>query len=155
MMKKKVVIFHAGQAGLAAAQSIIEKDLASELVLIDPNDGTLQSKVADLKATSDVQGRFMDIRGSIEFANIDDVDFFLLTCPGGPCSAGAPENDEAIAKALPFLRQMATEIGFRAAESTIVVACEPVDLVTFALSKLTKACKIPLETRRSIVIPLF
>jgi len=135
-MKKKIVIFHAGQAGLAAAQSIIEKDLASEIVLIDPNDGLLQSKVADLKAVSDILGRFMDIKGSIEFANIDDADFFLLTCPGG----STVDTDEAVAEALPFLRQMATEIGFRAASSTIVVACEPVDLVTYSLSKLTKAC---------------
>ncbi|CBY35886.1 unnamed protein product [Oikopleura dioica] len=134
-MKKKIVIFHAGQAGLAAAQSIIEKDLASEIVLIDPNDGLLQSKVADLKAVSDILGRFMDIKGSIEFANIDDADFFLLTCPGG----STVDTDEAVAEALPFLRQMATEIGFRAASSTIVVACEPVDLVTYSLSKLTKA----------------
>ncbi|CAG5104649.1 Oidioi.mRNA.OKI2018_I69.chr1.g1420.t1.cds [Oikopleura dioica] len=134
-MKKKIVIFHAGPAGLAAAQSIIEKDLASELIIIDPNDGTLPSKIADLKASSDVLGRFIDIRGSIEFAQIDDADFFLLTCPFGE----APSSDEALAEVLPFLRQMATEIGFRAGQSTIVVACEPADLITFALAKLTKA----------------
>ncbi len=132
-MNNKVTIIGAGGVGATTAYSILARDAASEVVLIDVNTEKALGEALDIKQAtpflenSDIYaGDYRDATGS---------QFVIITCGVGR----KPGQDrlELVQTNIKILESVATQVVKYAPDAIYIIVANPVDILTYAFLQIT------------------
>lgn len=133
MARSSLGIVGVGNVGVAAAYSIFQRQIASEIVLVDRDRQRAEGEAMDLMHGQPLVGR-VTVRAG-DYADLGSCGVIVITA-GVNQKAGESRLDLLNRNAAVF-REIATELDRYAPEAILVVATNPVDILTYAMQQLT------------------
>ena len=134
MPKSKVVIIGTGFVGASLAFSLIQRSLVEEIVLIDVNREKAEGEAMDLNHSLPFV-RPMAVRVG-DYRDCDDAAAVVITA-GAAQKPGETRLDLA-GRNIAIYRQILPEVVAGGTEAVVVVATNPLDVMTYAAVKLSK-----------------
>jgi L-lactate dehydrogenase len=132
MRVPRVAIVGAGFVGATTAYALLVSGAVPEIVLIDQNRQRAQGHAQDLK---DAELFSHATRVEVgEFADCGAADVVIITA-GAHQSAGVRSRLDDLAESAAILRDIVGEIGRHAPIGIVLVAANPVDVLTYATLK--------------------
>ncbi len=133
MAKQRVGIVGAGQVGVAGAYAMFVQEVCSELVLVDIDKKRAHGEALDLMHGQGYAGRIV----------VRDGDYDLLAgCQVVVITAGAAQKPgetrlDLLNKNAAIFRSIAEELDRHAPDAIVIVASNPVDILTFIMQELS------------------
>lgn len=134
MPKSKIVIIGAGFVGASLAYSLIQHALVEEIVLIDVNREKAEGEVMDLNHSLPFT-RPMQVRVG-DYRDCDDAAVVVVTA--GVAQKPGETRLELAGRNIAIYRQILPEIVAGGTEAVLLVATNPLDVMTYAAAKLSK-----------------
>ncbi len=132
-MKNKVTIIGAGSVGATTAYSLLARDAATEVVLIDLDVNKALGEALDIKqATPFLEN--CDIYAG-DYRDAVDSQFVIITCGVGR----KPGQDrlELVQTNIKIIESVASRIVKYAPNAIYIIVANPVDILTYAFLKIT------------------
>ena len=136
---RKIAVLGAGNVGGTLAQRLAEMDLADELVLIDIVDGLPQGKALDIQESAPILGFSTRVTGSTSLDALAGADIVVETA--GLARKPGMSRSDLLTKNAEILRSHALAVKAHAAEATVIVVTNPVDVMTFWFRKVSGLAK--------------
>ncbi|MGE5551125.1 MAG: L-lactate dehydrogenase [Bacteroidota bacterium] len=133
MRKSKIVIIGTGFVGASLAYSLIQRALVEEIVLLDVNRDKAEGEVMDLNHSLPFV-RPMTVRVG-DYRDCDDAAVVVITA-GVAQKPGETRLDLA-ARNIAIYRQIIPEVVAGGTEAVLLVATNPLDVMTYAAAKLS------------------
>lgn len=125
----KISIIGAGNVGATAAQIIVDKSLANEVVLIDVVEGIPQGKALDIQQSAAIQYSDTKIIGTNTYESSSNSDIIVITA-GIPRKPGMSRDDLVSTNA--NIVKAATEQAMKfSPNAIIIVVSNPLDVMTY------------------------
>ncbi len=123
--RRKITVVGAGYVGMTAAQLCAQKELASEVVIIDILEGRAKGIALDLNQMAAVEGFSTLLRGTADPKDTRESDVFIVTA-GLPRKPGMSRSDllEANAKVVIDVAKYVREYS---PEAFVIVVTNPLD----------------------------
>ncbi|MEX1026241.1 MAG: malate dehydrogenase [Planctomycetota bacterium] len=132
---RKITVVGAGYVGMTTAAKCLEKDLASEIVLIDVRDGWARGIALDLNQSAAIEGYGGRIVGTGDPALTRDSDLFIVTA-GKPRKPGMSRSDLLEVNGR-VIESVAEYIRIGSPDAIVIVVTNPLDvMVTLMRAKL-------------------
>ncbi len=133
MAKQRVGIVGAGQVGVAGAFAMFVQEICSELVLVDLDKRRARGEALDLMHGQGYAGRIVVKDGGYEL---------LAGCQVVVVAAGAAQKPgetrlDLLNRNAAIFRGIAAELDRHAPDAIIVVASNPVDILTYIMQELS------------------
>lgn len=125
----KITIVGAGNVGATAAQIIVDRELANEVVLLDVVDGVPQGKALDIYQSAAIQYSDTKIYGTNSYEPTANSDIVVITA-GVPRKPGMSRDDLLNINA-EIVKGATQEIAKYSARSIIIVVSNPLDIMTY------------------------
>ncbi len=135
-MVKKISIIGTGAVGSTLAFHILNRLNVQELVLVDISGSLAKGVALDLEDTRGILGFTTKVKGTKNFAQIKDSDIVINTA-GIARKEGMTRLDLLKTNAK-VARQLASNIKKFAPFSIVIAVTNPLDLITYVLTKETK-----------------
>ncbi|MBK8493615.1 MAG: malate dehydrogenase [Chitinophagaceae bacterium] len=130
----KVTVVGAGAVGATCADNIARKELCSELVLVDIQDGVAEGKAMDLMQTATLLGFDTKVIGSTnDYSKTAGTDVAVITS-GIPRKPGMT-REELIGINAGIVRSVTENILTHSPDAIIVVISNPMDTMTYLALK--------------------
>jgi malate dehydrogenase len=125
--QRKITVVGAGYVGMTCAQLCAQKDLASELCLIDIDEGRAQGIALDMNQMAAVEGFGTRVRGTAEPSETHGSDVFIVTAglprkPGMSRSDLLETNGRIIASVAEYIRSGSPD-------AIVIVVTNPLDIM--------------------------
>lgn len=133
MKKSKIVIIGTGFVGSSLAYSLIQRALVEEIVLIDVNREKAEGEAMDLNHSLPFV-RPMAVRVG-DYRDCDDAAAVVITA-GAAQKPGETRLDLA-GRNIAIYRQIVPQVVAGGTEAVLLVATNPLDVMTFAAAKLS------------------
>jgi L-lactate dehydrogenase len=133
MSRSKVGIIGTGNVGMAAAYALFQRQSASELVLVDMDRRRAEGEAMDLMHGQALVGR-VTVRAG-DYADLAGCQVVVI-CAGVGQKPGETRLDLLNRNAAVF-KQIAGELDRHVPEAVLVVATNPVDILTSVLQRLS------------------
>ena len=132
-MKTKVTIIGAGNVGATTAYSILARDAATDVVLIDVNVDRALGEALDIKQATPFLDN-CDIRAG-DYRDAVGSQFVVITCGIGR----KPGQDrlELVQTNIKILESVAEQIVKYAPDAIYIIVANPVDILTYAFLRIT------------------
>ncbi len=134
MARKKISIIGAGATGATTAHWVAAKELG-DVVITDIVEGMPQGKALDLLEAGPIEGFDVDVMGTNDYADIADSDIVVITA--GIARKPGMSRDDLLNVNLNVMKSASEAIVKYAPNSTVIVLTNPVDVMTYAVYKLT------------------
>jgi L-lactate dehydrogenase len=134
IQRRKVGIVGTGNVGVAAAYALFIQGIASELVLVDMNERRAEGEAMDLMHGQPLVGSVHVHAGS--YADLRDAQVVVLTAGVSQKSPDETRLDLLNRNAVIF-REIMHELDTHAPEAILVIATNPVDVLTFVSQELS------------------
>lgn len=134
VQRRKVGLVGVGHVGVAAAYALFVRRTAAEIVLVDQDRRRAEGEAMDLMHAQALVGRATVRAGSYE--DLADAQVVLIAAGVGQ-RPGETRLDLLNRNAAVF-REIARELDRHAPEAILIVATNPVDVLTYALQELTR-----------------
>lgn len=132
-MNTKVTIIGAGSVGATTAYSLLARDAASEVVLIDVNTSKALGEALDIKqATPFLENS--DIRAG-DYRDAEGSHFVIIT--SGVGRKPGQTRLELVQTNVAIIKSIAPQITKYAPNATYIIVANPVDILTYAFLKYT------------------
>lgn len=133
--QRKLTVVGAGYVGMTCAQLAAQKELASEICLIDIDEGRAKGIALDLNQMAAVEGFGSRIHGTGEPSDTADSELFIVTA-GLPRKPGMSRSDllETNAK---IVASVAEYIRDRSPEAHVIVVSNPLDIMVYLMRAKT------------------
>ncbi|NTW49041.1 MAG: malate dehydrogenase [Chlorobiales bacterium] len=125
----KITVIGAGNVGATAAQRIIEKQLANEVVLVDVAEGIPQGKALDMYESAPVEIFDTKIIGTNTYEETANSDIILITA-GRPRKPGMSRED-LLAMNAEIVKQVTEQSASKSPNAIIIVVSNPLDVMTY------------------------
>lgn len=132
---KKVSIIGCGQVGLAAAYSILNKEICNSLVLVDVNGVKLEGEVMDFQQASAFSKR-CTVEGSTEFDVTRQSDLVIVTA-GAKQRPGQSRLD-LLGTNVKIMKSIVSQVLKYSPNAPICIVSNPCDVMTAVASKIAK-----------------
>ena len=132
----KIGIIGAGQVGATAAISIMQKDLADSIVLVDVIEGLPQGKSLDMLESGPIVGSDVMIEGSNDLSDLKGSDIVIMTA-GLPRKPGMSRTD-LLKLNLDIVKPTSESVMEYAPDSILIIVTNPLDIMTYAAQKVSK-----------------
>lgn len=132
----KVVVIGAGNVGATAAQYIIDRHLAS-VVLIDIVEGLPQGKALDLLQAGSPSNHDCHIMGTNDYALTKDADIVVITA--GIARKPGMSRDDLLKTNASIVQSSVKEACKYSPDAVFLVVTNPLDVMTHLVLKTTKA----------------
>jgi len=129
----KISIIGSGRLGSTTAFELINRELASEIVLVDIIPNLPQGEAMDLNQMSAEKGKNIVVYGSNDYKDIKDTSIVIVTA-GVARKPGMTRMDLLKTNA-PIVRDVTKEIVKYAKDSIIIVVTNPMDVMTYVALK--------------------
>ncbi len=136
-LKSKIAIVGAGAVGSTVAYTLMIKNLASEIVLIDINTEKAKGEVMDMS-----DGLSFSETQEVKIGNYKDVadaDIIILTA--GVAQKPGETRLDLVAKNKSIVTSIFKEIGQIKSSTIIVVVSNPVDIITYLVQEISNLPK--------------
>ncbi|MFO8152170.1 L-lactate dehydrogenase [Thioalkalivibrio sp.] len=134
MARFSVGIIGTGNVGVAAAYSIFQRQVASAIVLVDKNRQRAEGEAMDLMHGQPLVGR-VSVRAG-DYAELADCQVIVITA-GVNQKPGESRLDLLNRNAAVF-REIAVELDRHAPDAILVIATNPVDILTYVMQRLSQ-----------------
>lgn len=131
-MNNKITIIGAGMVGATSAYSIIAKDIAQEVAIIDINDELVRAQVMDLQHSVPFFGSTQVKVGTYEDFRDSRV---VVFCAGSAQKEGQTRLD-LIQENSEIVHSIVPEIFSRNPDAILVMVTNPVDALTYLVTKM-------------------
>lgn len=125
----KITVIGAGNVGATAAQRIVEKQLANEVVLVDVAEGIPQGKALDMYESAPVEIFDTKIIGTNGYEETAGSDIILITA-GRPRKPGMSRED-LLAMNADIVKQVTEQAASRSPNAILIVVSNPLDVMTY------------------------
>lgn len=125
----KITIVGAGNVGATAAQIIVDKALANEVVLLDIVEGVPQGKALDIYQSAAIQYSDTKIYGTNSYEPTANSDIVVITA-GVPRKPGM-SRDDLLNINSEIVKNATKEIVKYSSRSIIIVVSNPLDVMTY------------------------
>lgn len=133
IQRRKVGIVGVGNVGVAAAYALFYRRLASEIVLLDRDTKRAEGEAMDLMHGQALVGRVTVRAGSYE--DLADAQVVLITA--GAAQHPGETRLDLLNRNADILREIAAGLDRHAPGAILVVATNPVDILTWMLQELS------------------
>jgi malate dehydrogenase len=130
----KVAVLGAGNIGGSLAQRLAEMDLAREVVLIDIVDGLPQGKALDIQESAPILGFSTRVTGSTSLDALAGADVVVETA--GLARKPGMSRSDLLSKNASIVKGHAEAVRAHAANATVIVVTNPVDVMTYWFRKI-------------------
>ncbi len=131
----KIGIIGTGFVGMAAAYSIFQQKLAREIVLVDRNQDKAAGEALDMMYGQSLVGRCSVTAG--DYSQLQDAGIIVI-CAGVGQSNPDETRLELLQKNIQVFKSIAAELDRYAPEALLLIASNPVDILTQAMQTLSK-----------------
>lgn len=131
----RIGIIGVGRVGSTTAYALSEKSYAEELVLIDPNREATIANAMDIEQSS-----LFDSDCAVRVGTYDDIadlDFLVITAGVKPQIENGGTRLTGMEQAYAIVSSIASRIKESGFDGTLVIASNPLDVMTYAFSVLT------------------
>ena len=135
IQRRKVGVVGTGNVGVAAAYALFIQGLASELVLIDKDERRAEGEAMDLMHGQALVGSVNVRAGS--FADLSDAQLVVISAGASQKSPDETRLDLLNRNAAVF-QSIIGELDVHAPEAVLVIATNPVDVLTYVSQELSK-----------------
>lgn len=132
---QKVAIIGAGNVGGQIAAFLIREDGISDILLLDTLASIAKGKALDLEDAASVLRKSFNIEGSDDFSLLKDASIIVVTA--GLARRPGMSRDDLLAKNSEIIKDVSMKIKKYAVNPVIIVVTNPVDLLTYLVSKVT------------------
>ena len=133
-MKSKAGIIGTGMVGMSYAYSMVNQGICEELVLIDINKEKTEGEAIDLNHGLSFAPRKMKIYSG-EYSDLSDASLICITA-GPPPQEGETRLD-TLHKSIKVMKNIISSIKTSGFDGIILIATNPVDIMTYAAWKLS------------------
>ncbi len=127
---RKITIVGAGRVGESTAQAVAHAELVHEVALIDIREGVAKGVALDIQESAKMFRFDTRVSGDHDNAIMRDSDLVVITA-GLPRKPGMSRSDVLDAN-LAVIRTLAADIQRYAANASVIVVTNPVDILTYA-----------------------
>lgn len=131
--KRKVAIIGSGFVGSSIAYSLMIKESAREIVLVDINQNSSLGEVMDIKHGIPYMGSAYIYSG--DYSDIKDSDLIIITA--GRNRRVGETRLEMAADNIRIVKDVITEMSKHYTKGVIMVVTNPVDIITYKVSQWT------------------
>jgi len=131
----KITVIGAGNVGASAAQRLVDKELANEVVLVDVIDGLPQGKGLDMYEATPIEGTDVKVVGSNSYSETANSDIVIITAgiarkPGMTREQLQDTNAEIVKT----VTEQAVAVSPKA---ILLVVSNPLDVMTYVALKVS------------------
>jgi malate dehydrogenase len=130
----KVSVIGAGNVGAKAVFYIAEKNIA-DIVMVDVAEGLAEGKALDFLHAAPLRDYEVGIRGTTDFAEIEDSDVVVLTA--GVARKPGMDRMDLLKINVGIARDAARQIARRAPNAVVIVVTNPLDVISMAVLRET------------------
>ena len=135
MSASKVTVVGAGQVGATCAQRLAERELATEVVLIDIVEGIPQGKGLDQWESAPIEGFDSHVIGANDYEEAADSDLFIVTA--GIARKPGMSRDDLLKTNAGIVESVSREIARVAPDSIIIMVSNPLDVMAYVAMQTT------------------
>ncbi|MGM0676173.1 L-lactate dehydrogenase [Ectothiorhodospira marina] len=134
MARDSVGIIGTGNVGVAAAYSIFQRQIAGDLILVDRDQQRAEGEAMDLMHGQSLVGRVMVRAG--DYADLTDCGVIVITAGVG--QKPGESRLELLNRNAAVFREIAAHLDRHAPDAVLVIATNPVDILTYVMQRLTQ-----------------
>ena len=131
----KITVIGAGNVGASSAQRIVDKGLATEVVLVDVIEGMPQGKALDILESAPVEGTDTNIIGTNSYEPTANSDIILITA-GIARKPGMSRDDLQNTNAT-IVKACTEQSVKQSPNAIIIVVSNPLDVMTYVALKVS------------------
>lgn len=131
----KITVVGAGNVGATAAQRIVDKELANEVVLIDIVEGLPQGKGLDMFESSPISGTDTRAIGTNDYAMTAGSDIVVITA--GIARKPGMTREQLQDTNAGIVKNVTSQIAPKSPNSIIIVVSNPLDVMTYVAYKVS------------------
>nr|WP_302592694.1 L-lactate dehydrogenase [uncultured Marvinbryantia sp.] len=132
-MSSKITIIGAGSVGATIAYTLSQRDIASELVLIDIKKEKVDGEVMDIEQGTCFRDPVSIVGG--EYEDAKDSDIVIIT--SGVARKPGQSRIELTQTNVNILKQITPEIVKAAPKALYIIVSNPVDIMTYVFTKIS------------------
>jgi malate dehydrogenase len=125
----KVTVVGAGNVGATVADTLAQKDIVNEIVLIDIVEGLPQGKALDIQQAAPIHLFDTSVVGTNDYADTADSDICVITA-GLPRKPGM-SRDDLLSKNADIVRSVTEQFVAHSPNAIIIVVSNPLDVMTY------------------------
>lgn len=125
----KVTVIGAGNVGATVADTLAQKDIVKEIVLIDIVEGMPQGKALDIQQAAPVHLFDTRVTGTNDYADTANSDICVITA-GLPRKPGM-SRDDLLAKNADIVTSVTKQFVAQSPNAIIIVVSNPLDVMTY------------------------
>ena len=131
----KITVVGAGNVGATAAQRIVDKELANEVVLVDIVEGLPQGKGLDMLESTPIEGTDTRVAGSNDYAATAGSDIIVITA--GIARKPGMTREQLQETNAGIVKNVTEQVAPKSPKSIIIVVSNPLDVMTYVAYKVS------------------
>jgi malate dehydrogenase len=131
----KITVVGAGNVGATAAQRIVDKELANEVVLIDIVEGLPQGKGLDMFESTPVEGSDSRVSGTNDYAATAGSDVIVITA--GIARKPGMTREQLQETNAGIVKNVTEQVAPKSPKAIIIVVSNPLDVMTYVAWKVS------------------
>jgi len=131
----KITVVGAGNVGATAAQRIVDRELAHQVVLVDVIEGLPQGKGLDMAESGPVEGFDTKVIGTNRYEDSADSDIVLITA--GIARKPGMSRDDLQKTNQEIVKSVTEEVVSKSPRSTLIIVSNPLDVMTYVALKVS------------------
>ena len=132
----KITVVGAGNVGATAADCVAQKDIASEVVLIDIVEGLPQGKALDIQESAPIHGFDTRVIGTNDYADTAGSAITIVTA-GSPRKPGM-SRDDLLSINAKIVRAVTSQVKQHSPDTILIIVSNPLDVMTYVAHQTTE-----------------
>jgi malate dehydrogenase len=132
----KITVVGAGNVGATAAQRIVDKELANEVVLIDIVEGLPQGKALDMYESAPIEGTDTRVFGTNNYDDTANSDVVVITA--GIARKPGMTREQLQDTNAGIVKMVTESIAAKSPKAILVVVSNPLDVMTYVAFKTSR-----------------
>lgn len=129
----KITVVGAGNVGATAAQRIVDKELANEVVLVDIVDGLPQGKGLDMYESAPIEGTDTHVIGSNDYK--DTAGSHIVVITAGIARKPGMTREQLQETNAGIVRTVTESVVAHSPQAILIVVSNPLDVMTYVAYK--------------------
>jgi malate dehydrogenase len=132
----KITVVGAGNVGATAAQRLVDKELANQVVLVDIVEGLPQGKGLDMYESTPVEGTDVVVVGSNNYEESANSDIVVITA--GIARKPGMTREQLQDTNAGIVKTVTENVAAKSPKAILVVVSNPLDVMTYVAYKVSK-----------------
>ncbi|HYQ86692.1 MAG TPA: malate dehydrogenase [Bacteroidota bacterium] len=131
----KITVVGAGNVGATAAQRIVDKELANEVVLVDIIEGLPQGKGLDMYESTPIEGTDTRVRGSNSYDDTAGSNIVVITA--GIARKPGMTREQLQDTNAQIVKGVTEAVVAKSPQAILIVVSNPLDVMTYVAYKVS------------------